>query len=95
MATDDEALGKLQNSFMHKEEYYREDGSRVIVTQATLHPANAATTEYMLDVDTVWLAGLIDQPDEIMAKVELLHGIEGAAFEALITDRARELFDAG
>jgi uncharacterized protein (TIGR04255 family) len=94
MTADGEALGILQNSFMHKEEYARDDGVRVIVTQATLHPANPETTEYMVDVDTVWAAGKIEKHDEIMAKVELLHGIEGAAFEALITEKARELFDA-
>ena len=79
---------------MRKGEYLRDDGSRVIVTQVTLQATNPETTEYLIDVDTLWNAGPIEGLDAMMAKADELHGIEGAAFETLITDRARELFDA-
>jgi len=55
---------------------------------------NPATTEYLIDVDAVWNEGSLDGVDAVMAKAEELHAIEGVAFESLITDNARELFDA-
>ena len=92
------AEGRISDSsltnFMERGEYVRDDGVKVIVTQATLQPAKAGTTEYLLDIDTVWdKEPLVGQP-QIMATVEKLHEIEGAAFEALITDESRSLFDA-
>ena len=90
----DPVLGTLQNGFMYRDEYARDHGCRIIVTRATLQPAGPSTTEYLVDVDTVWNAGTIGTHDEIMEKVDHLHDIEGAAFESLITDDARRLFDA-
>jgi uncharacterized protein (TIGR04255 family) len=89
-----ESLGILQNSFMSREEYLQADGARIIVQQVTLLPADPGTTEYLIDVDAVWNAGLVEGLDAIMAKAEELHTIEGLAFEGLITTKSRELFDA-
>ena len=86
--------GSLLKSFMERGEYVRNDGLKVIVTQATLHAAEPNTTEYLLDIDTLWDKEPLDSRDAIMAAVDKLHTIERATFEALITDKSRTLFDA-
>jgi uncharacterized protein (TIGR04255 family) len=80
-------------NFTQSNEFIRTDGIKVIVTQATLQPGAPNTTEYLLDIDTIWDQALGNRT-EIIAMVERLQDIEGAAFEALITDEARSLFDA-
>ena len=47
----------------------------------------------MLDIDTLWDKEPVLDNAEILHLVDELHEIEGAAFEALITDEARNLFD--
>ena len=47
-------FGAPVNSFMQRTEYIRPDGIKVIVTQATLQPDAPNTTEYLLDIDTIW-----------------------------------------
>jgi len=81
-------------NFMERGEYVRHDRLKVIVTQATLQPTKPDTTEYLLDIDTLWDKEPLDDQEAIMSAVDQLHEIEGAAFEALITDESRELFDA-
>lgn len=75
-------------------EFVRTDGIKGLVTQATLQPSAPNTTEYLLDIDTIWQRQALGNRTEIIATVEKLHDIEGAAFEALITEEARSLFDA-
>lgn len=89
-----EIFGAPVNSFMQRAEYVRPDGIKMIVTQATLEPASPNTTEYLLDIDTIWEKEPLADREQIIATTEALHNIEGQAFEALITDKAREIFDA-
>jgi len=84
----------LLTNFMERGEYVRRDGLKVIVTQATLQAAKPDTTEYVLDIDTLWDNEQLDGHEAIMSAVDTLHKIEGATFEALITDESRTLFDA-
>jgi uncharacterized protein (TIGR04255 family) len=81
-------------NFTQFAEFLRTDGIKVLVTQATLQPSAPNTTEYLLDIDTIWHHQALSNRTEIVATVERLHDIEGAAFEALITEEARSLFDA-
>jgi uncharacterized protein (TIGR04255 family) len=83
------------SNFTQFAEFVRTDGIKVLVTQATLQPNMPNTTEYLLDIDTIWDQQALGNRTEIVATVERLHDIEGAAFEALITENARRLFDAG
>jgi uncharacterized protein (TIGR04255 family) len=89
-----ETFGAPVNSFMQRAEYIRPDGIKMIVTKATLQQAVADTTEYLLDIDTIWDKATLTTQPELLAMAESLHDVEGAAFEALITDDARSLFDA-
>jgi len=84
----------LLTNFIERGEYVRHDRLKVIVTQATLQPTKPDTTEYLLDIDTLWDKEPLDGHETIMSAVEQLHEIEGAAFRALITDESEELFDA-
>jgi uncharacterized protein (TIGR04255 family) len=79
---------------MERGEYVRHDGLKVIVTQATLQPTVPDTTEYLLDIDTLWDKEPLDDHEAIMSAVDKLHEIEGATFEGLITDESRTVFDA-
>ncbi|MGH6857011.1 MAG: TIGR04255 family protein [Methylocella sp.] len=82
-------------NFTQFAEFVRRDGIKVLVTQATLQPSAPNTTEYLLDIDTIWDHKALGDRTEIVATAERLHDIEGAAFESLITEQARRLFDAG
>ena len=66
----------------------------MLVTQATLVPTEPRTAEFLLDIDTLWDKEPVADSAKILQVVDQLHEIEGAAFEALITDEARGLFDA-
>jgi uncharacterized protein (TIGR04255 family) len=81
-------------NFTQSSEFVRTDGIKLLVNQATLQPRAPNTTEYLLDIDTIWDQKALENRAEIIAMVERLHDIEGAAFEALITNDARSLFDA-
>jgi len=83
------------SNFTQFAEFVRTDGVKVLVTQATLQPNTPNTTEYLLDIDAIWDHQVLGSRTEIVAAVERLHDVEGAAFEALITEKARGLFDAG
>ncbi|MGB9426902.1 MAG: TIGR04255 family protein [Methylocella sp.] len=91
--------GKISNSrlanFTQFTEFVRTDEIKVLVTQATLQFGAKDRTEYLLDIDMIWDHQALTSRNEIIEMVEKLHDIEGAAFEALITDEARRLFDAG
>ena len=77
-----------------RHEFVTEDGTKFFVTQATLNPEKKNTTEYLLDIDTVYDGEPIDGADKITPVLEKLHDIEGAVFERFITEAARTLFNA-
>jgi len=78
--------------YQYRKEYHVDDGVKIFVTQATLQPADPATSEFLLDLEVLWDAQTISL-EEAMVKVEHLHATEGAIFESFITDKARKLFD--
>ncbi len=83
------------NSFHLRKEYTTLDGVRIFVTQATIQPEEPLkSSEYLLDIEAVWDREHLTTIPDMMQKIERLHDIEGAVFEALIEPRARELFDA-
>jgi uncharacterized protein (TIGR04255 family) len=92
------AEGKISDArlanFTQFTEFVRTDEIKVLVTQATLQFGAKDRTEYLLDIDVIWDQRALGNRIEIIDMVEKLRDIEGAAFEALITDEARSLFDA-
>ncbi len=79
--------------FYKRLEYHTTEGAKVIVTQASILPANSNYSDFLLDIDAIWDRNPIGV-DEVISMAEDLHGREGRVFEALINDSARELFDA-
>ena len=91
--SDREIMATL-TAYHYRKEFKSDDHIRTIVTQATLQPSMPNTSEFLLDIETVYDQAGLDDFDEVMGKVDRLHAVEGAIFESFITDAARELFNA-
>ncbi len=83
------------SSYNVRKEYTTPDQTKIYITHATLQPADPVnTSEYLLDIEVVWDHSPITDFARALDKVDELHSIEGAIFEAVITDDARRLFNA-
>lgn len=88
-----EGLPEQMASFLTRVEYVYNDGRKLIVTFASIEAPQGASA-FLLDLDGVW-EGQGIPIDAAMSIVDELHGRVGAAFERLITDKLRGVFDAG
>ena len=90
-----EVLGLPEDysSYVSRVEYQYADGVRLVVSQGS---AAAAPTraEFLLDLDVIWESTEPLLQAEALDRADDLRDRERAAFEAVITDKARELFDA-
>ena len=77
----------------YRKEFASNDHVKIVVTQATLQPSAPSTSEFLLDIETVYDHAALTDIDEAMEKVERLHAVEGAIFGSLITEAARNLFN--
>jgi uncharacterized protein (TIGR04255 family) len=89
----DDVLDAGISNFMKRFEYLKQGGEKLIITHATLQPSDSEKSEFILDIDTIWDREPLNF-DQVLETTEKLHTIEGSAFEAIITDEARRLFDA-
>lgn len=80
------------NGYNYRKEFLTPDKAKILVTQATIEPANPATSEFLLDIELLLDETL--QFQDATVKLEALHATEGAVFESFITDEARRLFNA-
>lgn len=89
--TDDCAI----DNFLCRNEYiYKDEPIRAILNFAR-GDAPEGTSAYLLDIDMVWQWPAEALPlDSVMNKIDELRRRERVIFEHLITDKARELFDA-
>lgn len=78
--------------FMSRVEYAYEDNTRLLMTQALINMTEN-TKEYALDLDVIQTCEGSIQKNEALEIAENLRDRERAAFESIITDKARELFD--
>ena len=81
-------------NFLGQVEYLYDDEARLRLSYGLLE-ASSNVVECLLDLDVIWQA---NTPIESEASLEIasdLHERAGSAFEAVVTDKARELFDAG
>ncbi len=88
-----EKITATLSAYHYRKEFALSDHTKIVVTQATLEPANPETSEFLLDIETVWDHQPINEFELAIEKAEALHDIEGAVFESFITDTARGLFD--
>jgi uncharacterized protein (TIGR04255 family) len=91
--SNDPILKAKITSFMKRFEFENSAGDKLLITHAALLPSNAEHTEFILDIDTIWDRAPLDF-EKAIEKMEHLHEVEGAAFEKIITEEARKLFDA-
>ena len=79
--------------FLIRVEYAYSEDVRLVLTQG-LTEAPTDHVAVMLDLDVIWTGTEPVLQEDAMQKVTELRDLERTAFEALITDPARELFDA-
>ena len=91
LPTAPELPGKIDGYFS-RVEYIYDDAIKLLLTQATVDVPEGETA-FVADLDVIWESGEETDLDNIMAVVDKLHTREGEAFEAIITDAARELFN--
>ena len=80
-------------SFMSKVDYTYSDNVRMVLSQGSIEPASEHIS-LLLDLDVIWESQEAVDGDEVMTVVDDLRVRERVAFEAVITDKARGLFDA-
>ena len=82
------------NSFVSRVEYAYEDGVCLVLSQGSINaPPNHVG--FLLDLDVIWKTEESVALNDAFSRAGDLRDRERAAFEAVITDNARELFDAG
>ena len=89
-----EGLPEQYVNFLSRVEYVYEDKARLVLSYGLLD-ASSNGVDCLLDLDVIWQRG--DTPIEWKASLEIasdLHERAGMAFEAIVTDKARELFGA-
>jgi uncharacterized protein (TIGR04255 family) len=93
LADNTKITGKL-TAMNARHEFITSEGFRLYITHATLQPAMPNTSEYLLDIDTVWDQTPMDDPTQIMPHVDRCHVVAGSLFERLITDETRAILNA-
>ena len=84
---------KLEGFVCRTEYIYVADSARLAVSQATLN-APEGYSQILLDIDVIWEFNELISRDEALVKAKDLRVREREAFEAFITNKSRELFDA-
>ena len=84
--------------FLGSTEYVYDDGvllNLIVARGATdISDDLSVSSEVFLDLDVVWASKSVILQSDALQKVESLRDRERKAFEAVITDRSRKLFDA-
>ncbi len=81
------------NDFMSRVDYAYPDGVHLILSQGSVS-APADHVGFLLDLDVIWESPQSIVRDEALEKVNDLRIRERQAFENVITDKTRSLFDA-
>ena len=81
------------NNFMSRVEYAYSDGVRLVLSQGSID-APSDHVGFLLDLDVIWENTQPITRSEALIKADDLRAREREAFETVITEKARELFDA-
>ena len=79
--------------FVNQFEYDYEDEVRLILSQQGAGASQENNREILLDLDVIWSPPEAVPKEKALEMVNDLHSREIAAFEAIITDKTRELFN--
>ena len=90
---DIHGLPDVLSNFFGRTEYVYDDGVRLVVTYA-ITDAPTGCVAFLLDIDVIWQGDEAIAKEDALARADDLRVRERDAFEALITDEARRLFDA-
>ena len=90
---DVDGLPDWLSNFMSRVEYFYEDGVRLVLSQGTTN-APGAHVGFLLDLDVIWETTEPVVLEKALVIAGDLRAREREAFETVITDKARELFDA-
>lgn len=81
------------SNFLSRVNYVYDDGVQLVLSQQSLDK-HTKHVEFLLDLDVIWENKEPIGKDEALTKATDLRDRERVAFEAVITNKARELFDA-
>ena len=81
-------------NFISRVEYVYDDGARLVLSYG-LFSTSSNSVECLLDLDVIWQAKTLIDWKESLKIADDLHERAGSAFEVVVTDKARELFDVG
>jgi uncharacterized protein (TIGR04255 family) len=86
-------LPRIVNGYFSRTEFSYPDGVHLVLSQGTA-PMPEGNCGFVLDLDVIWEASDAVSIEDAMKKTDDLRKRERDAFEAVITDQARGLFDA-
>lgn len=86
-------LPENYSSYMSRIEYFYSDRVRLILSQGTIS-GSSESAGLLLDLDVIRESREPIQREAAIGKMDDLHVRVSEAFEAVITDKAREIFDA-
>ena len=89
-----DGLPQDYGNFLSRVEYRYDDEARLVLAHG-LFGSSPKGVECLLDLDVIWQPGTLMSWEESLRIADDLHERAGSAFEAVVTDKARELFDAG
>lgn len=81
-------------NFLSRVEYVYEDGAHLVLAYGLLG-TSSNVVQCLLDLDVSWQGETPVQSETPLELANDLHERAGTAFEAVVTDKARDLFDAG
>ena len=73
--------------------YEYEDGTRLVLIHGSISPPSD-DVGFLLDIDVIWETADHLTQSESLQRVDVLRDLERKVFETVITDKAREIFDA-
>ncbi|MCY4100239.1 MAG: TIGR04255 family protein [Rhodobacteraceae bacterium] len=91
-----DGLPQNYSAFFNRTQYDYDKNHALILAYASLPSSNPRIKECLLDLDVIWHHHDTKPigKKEILKIIRTLHKHAGNAFEAIITDKARELFNA-
>ena len=81
------------NNYMSRTDYGYADGTRLVLAQGTIFQPSGEI-EFLLDIDVLSETSGILTRAQALTRTDALRSLERDAFETVITNTARELFDA-
>lgn len=81
------------NNYMSRTDYRYQDGTHLVLTQGTISRPSGEMG-FLLDIDVLWETQEVVTIVQSLERTDTLRVLERDAFENVITDTARELFDA-